>query len=59
MKYFNGDHYKGEYQNGKKSGKGKYSSKGYIYDGHWLNDKFENKGELKSGNLVIYNGNWA
>ncbi len=31
--------YIGEYQFGKKHGKGKESQKGISYDGEWMNDK--------------------
>uniref|UniRef100_A0A6C0D8P8 Uncharacterized protein n=1 Tax=viral metagenome TaxID=1070528 RepID=A0A6C0D8P8_9ZZZZ len=51
--------YKGEWENGKKHGKGTLTyANGATYEGDWVDGSKEGKGTLKKNSKVIYKGNW-
>lgn len=58
-KYDNGDSYKGETVDNKRSGKGEYTwSNGQRYVGDFFNDKINGQGTLYYPNGSIYKGQW-
>lgn len=58
--FLNGDVYSGEFQQGKRQGKGslKFANSAEIYEGEFLNNLFHGHGVYyyKSGN--VYDGSW-
>jgi len=51
--------YKGEWENGKKHGKGTLTyANGATYEGDWVNGKKHGQGTLKKNSKVIYDGQW-
>ena len=52
--------YEGHFANGLRHGHGilKLTSKNYIYDGGWAQDKMHGFGRLKMANGVHYEGYW-
>ena len=50
--YEDGNYYEGEWKNGKKNGKGKlyYKNSDLLYDGDFLDDKFEGNGKYNNKN---------
>eukprot|EP00210_Caulerpa_lentillifera_P004495 g4289.t1 len=51
--------YKGEFQYGKKSGRGVCEwNEGYYYEGEWSNDQRNGKGKLAFRGQFIYEGEW-
>jgi hypothetical protein len=54
-----GDVYEGEWMNGKRNGKGTYTSdNGDVLEGEWKDDKKHGKGKLTLANGDVYDGNW-
>lgn len=54
--------YMGQWKNGKRHGKGKYTDTNYEYDGMWLNDKKQGMGiqwrKHSDTSVDMYNGEW-
>jgi hypothetical protein len=49
--------YEGEYEDGKKHGKGKYTyAGGDVYEGEWKDDKYHGKGKCTYNNGAVYDG---
>eukprot|EP01117_Protostelium_nocturnum_P012692 TRINITY_DN467_c0_g1_i1.p1 TRINITY_DN467_c0_g1~~TRINITY_DN467_c0_g1_i1.p1 ORF type:complete len:1282 (-),score=607.35 TRINITY_DN467_c0_g1_i1:202-4047(-) len=54
-----GEHYSGEWEFGKISGKGKYSFfTGKVYEGEFANGLMEGKGKMNYGGHTFYEGEW-
>ena len=59
MPYPEGDHYEGEYFEGKFHGKGKYVRKdGLIYEGEWKSGRPHGKGVMTYADGGQYEGEW-
>ncbi|CRH01310.1 conserved Plasmodium protein, unknown function [Plasmodium relictum] len=59
LKYVNGDVYEGEFSNGKKEGKGKWTDKeGNSYDGYWKEDRKHGEGVYKTFDGLIFEGSF-
>ena len=57
--YKNGDTYEGEYLNGKRHGKGKFTyHSGSVYEGEFVDNKFHGTGVFKFYDGRIYTGEW-
>jgi len=60
MKWQNGDRYEGDWAEGLRQGKGKYTSKptGGKYEGEYVNDLKQGKGKYSFSNGDWYDGEW-
>ena len=57
--FANGDKYEGDWSEGAKNGKGKYTCKnGVCYDGKWKDDQRHGSGVCAYGNGDVYEGRW-
>lgn len=56
--YQNGDHYYGNFQNGKRNGWGTYISRNFKYEGEWSNDLMNGYGHYNDIHGKIKNGHW-
>lgn len=54
----NGDYYEGVWQNGKRHGKGKFTSMQFTYNGEWKDDGYAGTGVMTWSNGDYYNGKW-
>ena len=56
----NGDVYEGDFIQGKRHGKGKYTTPGYSYEGEWINNQRHGKGKsIINSNGETYDGNFV
>lgn len=60
LKYANGDQYEGEFVDGKKEGKGKWTDReNNTYEGDWVKDKKHGHGVYKTVEGFIFEGEFA
>lgn len=55
-KFGNGEKYEGGMEQGCRIGRGKYSGKGFVYDGNFERDEFTGEGEVTFANGDHYKG---
>ncbi|MBN2611189.1 MAG: hypothetical protein JXB00_06500 [Bacteroidales bacterium] len=57
--YSNGYHFKGDFKNGKREGRGMLTCPdGSSYEGMWANDEFNGQGTYKWADGAKYSGEW-